>query len=124
MLDVNGIIAENIQEVLKEKSKTQEDLIAETGISKERISKILNGTASVCANELQKIADCLQVPKEALVKLPENPKKTDVRSLYKGRINSEEGEKGIRTADEISDMILFHSKICRNGQEMEQPWND
>ena len=31
------------------------------------------------------------------------------------------GNWNIRLADELSDMILFHTRVCENGKKMEQP---
>jgi hypothetical protein len=41
-----------------------------------------------------------------------------------GRVKTEEARKGIQLADELSDMILFHTRVCENGKKMEQPWED
>ena len=43
---------------------------------------------------------------------------------FMGRVKTEEARKGIRLADELSDMILFHTRVCENGKKMEQPWED
>ena len=37
-------------------------------------------------------------------------------------VKTEEARKGIQLADELSDMILFHTRVCENGKKMEQPW--
>ena len=41
-----------------------------------------------------------------------------------GRVKTEEARKGIQFADELSDMILFHTRVCENGKKMEQLWED
>ena len=43
---------------------------------------------------------------------------------FMGRVKTEEARKGIQLADELSDMILFHTRVCENGKKMEQPWED
>ena len=52
-----------------------------------------------------------------------NPKKNSIRSLL-ARAGTKEAKEGIYLADEVSDLILFHTKIKKNGEKMEQPWDD
>ena len=46
-----------------------------------------------------------------------------IRALL-ARAKTEEAKEGIQLADELSDMILFHTRIKKNGEKMEQPWDD
>ena len=46
-----------------------------------------------------------------------------IRALL-ARAKTEEAKEGIQLADELSDMILFHTKVKENGEKMEQPWDD
>ena len=94
MLDVNMIIANNIQAELKKENKKQVDLAEGIGVSKQTM------------------------------KLPEKPMGTNVMHAFMGRVKTEEARKGIQLADELSDMILFHTRVCENGKKMEQPWED
>ena len=57
MLDVNMIIVNNIQAELKKKNKKQVDLAEEIGVSKQTMSKIINGARAINAVELH-------IPKE------------------------------------------------------------
>ena len=43
-----------------------------------------------------------------------------IRALL-ARARTKEAREGIQLADEISDMILFHTRIYNNGRKMEQP---
>ena len=92
MLDVNMIIANNIQAELKKENK--------------------------------KISEYLHVSMDSLMKMPEKPMDTNVIHAFMGRVKTEEARKGIRLADELSDMILFHTRACENGKKMEQLWED
>ena len=54
-----------------------------------------------------------------------------VKDVYKrqihafmGRVKTEEARKGIQLADELSDMILFHTRVCENGKKMEHLWEE
>ena len=51
------------------------------------------------------------------------PTENSIRALL-ARAKTEEAKKGIQLADELSDMILFHTRIKENGEKMEQPWDD
>ena len=104
MLDVNMIIANNIQAELKKENKKQVDLAEGIGVSKQTMSKIMNGARAINA--------------------PEKPMDTNVIHAFMGRVKTEEARKGIRLADELSDMILFHTRACENGKKMEQLWED
>ena len=55
MLDVNMIIANNIQDELKKENKKQVDLAEGIGVSKQTMSKIMNGARAINAIELHKI---------------------------------------------------------------------
>ena len=50
------------------------------------------------------------------MKMPEKPMDTNVIHAFMGRVKQEEARKGIRLADELSDMILFHTRACENGK--------
>ena len=83
-----------------------------------------DGARAINAIELHKISEYLQVSMDSLMKMPEKPMDTSVIHSFMGRVKTEEARKGIQLADELSDMILFHSRVCENGKKMEQPWED
>ena len=51
------------------------------------------------------------------------PTKNSIRSIL-ARARTKEAKEGIQLSDELSDMILFHTRIKENGEKMEQPWDD
>ena len=51
------------------------------------------------------------------------PTENSIRAFL-ARAKTEEAKEGIQLADELSDMILFHTRIKENGEKMEQPWDD
>lgn len=65
MLDLNMIIANNIQAELKKENKKQVDLAEEIGVSKQTMSKIMNGARAINAVELHKISEYLHLPDPA-----------------------------------------------------------
>ena len=78
MLDVNMIIANNIQAELKKENKKQVDLAEGIGVSKQTMSKIMNGARAINAIELHKISEYLHVSMDSLMKMPEKPMDTNV----------------------------------------------
>ena len=124
MLDMNLVIANNILMRLKEQNMKQVDLADGIGISKQIISKMLNGSRVINAIELRKIAEYLGVTMDTLAILPEVPQENNVIHAFMGRVTSEGGKNALAIADKISDMILFHSKVRANGTQMMQPWEE
>lgn len=80
MLDVNMIIANNIQAELKKENKKQVDLAEGIGVSKQTMSKIMNGARAINAIELHKISEYLHVSMDSLMKMPEKPMDTNFLS--------------------------------------------
>ena len=122
MLDMNLVIANNILMRLKEQNKKQVDLADGIGISKQTVSKMLNGSRSINAIELRRIAEYLGVTMDILAKLPEVPQENNIIHAFMGRVTSEGGKNALAIADKLSDMILFHSKVRANGTQMMQAW--
>lgn len=122
MLDMNLVIANNILIRLREQNKKQVDLADGIGISKQIVSKMLNGSRTINAIELRRIAEYLGVTMDTLAKLPEVPQENNIIHAFMGRVTSEGGKNALAIADKLSDMILFHSKVRANGVQMMQPW--
>lgn len=121
VMDINMMIANNILEILKKQGKKQLDLAEGIGVSKQTMSKMLNGGRSINAVELKKIADYLKVSMDSIMQVSETPVDTDIIHTFMGRVETEEAREALRIADEVSDMILFHRNVRRNGMSMMQP---
>lgn len=124
MFDMNLVIANNILMCLKKQSKKQIDLADGIGSSKQIVSKMLNGSRTINAIELRKIAEYLGVSMDMLAKLPEAPQENNVVHAFMGLVTSDGGRKALLTADKLSDMILFHARVRANGTQMMQPWEE
>lgn len=124
MLDINLALANNILEILKKQGRKQMELAENIGVSKQTMSKMLNGGRMINAIELHKIADFLSVPMEELVRITEHFTDHSGIHAFMGRVESEEAKNALEIADKISDMILFHRKVRKNGTEMMKPWRD
>lgn len=124
MLNVNMIIANNLQAELKKKDKKQTDLAEGIGVFGQTMNQIMSGARAINADELHKISEYLHVPMDSLTKMPEKVVDTNVIHAMMSRVKTEEARNGIRLADKLSDMILFHTRVCKHGQKMEQSWED
>lgn len=124
MLDVDMMIVNNIQNQLKKENKKEVDLADGIGVSWQTISQIMNGARALNVVELHKISEYFHVSIENLMKMPEHSVDTSVIGTFMERVKTPEARRGIQIADELSDMILFHTKVYENGKRMEQPWYD
>jgi len=124
MLDMNIVIANNVLNQLKRQNKKQQDLADGIGVTKQIVSKMLNGSRAINAIELSRIAEFLDVSMEALVKLPTVPQETSFTLAFMGKVTSVGGRDALKTADTLSDMILFHAEVRENGLKMLQPWEE
>ena len=118
------IIVNNIQKELTTKNISIIDLAYGINMPIETINKIMNGSKTINANDLYKIAEFLDVSLETLMKAQEFPTGTNAVNTFMGRVKSKEAQRGIEIADELSDMILFHTRVYENGKKMEKPWEN
>ena len=124
MIDVNMIIVNNIKKELTTKNISIIDLAYGINMPIEIMNKIMNGSKTINANDLHKIAEFLNVLLETLMKAQEFPTGTNAVNTFMGRVKSKEAQRGIEIADELSDMILFHARVYENGKKMEKPWEN
>lgn len=123
-MDVNVIIAGNIQKQLKKTERKQQELAAGIGVSAATMSKIMNGARTLSAAELQRISEYLHVSMDTLMRVPEMNTEPDIPHVFMGKVKTAEGIRAVKLANEVADMILFHTKVYENGRKMEEPWED
>ena len=121
-MDINTMIANNILGALRKQGKKQMDLAEGIGVSRQTMSLMMNGGRTINAVELRKITDYLRVPMESIMQIPDTIVETDAIHTLMGTVKTEEEKNALRIADEVSDMILFHSRVRKNGLSMMQPW--
>ena len=121
MMNINMIIANNILEALRRKGKKQMELAQGIGVSKQTMSKMLNGGRSINAVELKQIADYLGISMESIMTIPDQTMKDDVIHTFMGRVETDEALEALKVADKVSDMIVFHKRVRKNGISMMQP---
>lgn len=122
MVDMNAVIAHNIMEQLRKQDKKQVELADGIGVTKQVISKILNGSRMVNAVELHRIADYFGISMEKLVSLPVETMDTNVVHVFMGQVDSDAAREALAVADELADMILFHAKVRENSAAMMRTW--
>ena len=115
MTDMNIVIAHNISNTIKMIGKNKEELAIALGYSKQVVGNMLSGARSVTALELKQISDFCNVPVESIIALPEKPVKTNVVLGFVDKVKTEEAKEGIRIADKLIDMYLFHSSVNKQG---------
>lgn len=123
MIDMNVIIAKNIMQALKRQNKKQIELADFIGTNKQTVNKMLNGSRVINAIELKQIADFLGIKMEELTKIPKLPVERDTIHAFMGKVDTEQAREALKTADMLSDMILFHKKVRTNGIEMTEVWD-
>lgn len=124
MVDMNTVIAGNILSLLKKQNKKQTDLANALRTNKQTVNKMLNGTRMINAVELKSIAEYLGVKMEELTKIPSIHADTNIVHVFMGKVQSEQAKQALVIADELSDMILFHKKVRKNGEAMMIAWED
>lgn len=123
MVDMNAVIAGNILHMLRLQNKKQTELADFVGTNKQTINKILNGSRMINAIELKRIADFFGVKMEELTRVPKPPIENDIVRVFMGKVDSEQAKAALKTADILSDMVLFHKKVRENGTAMAEVWD-
>lgn len=124
MLDMSAIIAHNILALLKKNNIKQTQLATALKTNKQTVNKMLNGTRIINAAELKAIAEYFNVKMEDLTNIEDSVVDTNIAHAFMGKVQSENAKEALRIADELSDMILFHSKVRENGADMMLPWEN
>lgn len=122
MNNMNEIIVNNIQTIMRSKSIKQIDLASKIAVSKQTMSKMLAGDRMINAVELASIAKALNTSVNELVKQPVCTDDVNVIRAFMGEVATPEARQGLEIADEIADLICFHLKCRENGERMMHPW--
>lgn len=126
MTNMNEVIAQNISSRLSQIGKKQADLANFLNLPKQTISKMINGTRMISAPELSQIADFCKTSMESLVSIPINFSTTNPLKVFMGEVKTDGGSKGIKTADELINIYIFHSKYQSDEfkQNCSKEWSD
>ena len=122
MEDINVIVINNIIDLMK-KNRTKQINLAETiGVSKQIMSKMLNGSRMINIAELHKIAEYYHVKMDDLMNAPEVSRSENVVRAFMGKVNTEAARKALQDVDELADMIIYHANVRENAKIMSQTW--
>lgn len=122
MIDINVVVANNIMDQMKKHNMKQIDLANAIGVSKQIMSKMLNGSRLISIAELHKIADYFCVTMDDLLKAPVESTEVDVMRAFMGKVESDAAREALHTADKLADMIIFHANVRENVKVMSETW--
>ena len=122
MVDINVVVADNIMDQMKKHDTKQIELANAIGVTKQIMSKMLNGSRLISIAELRKIADYYHVQTDDLLKEHAVSYDTNVVRAFMGKVNSDAAREALRTADELADMIIFHANVRENAKAMFETW--
>ena len=111
-----------IRELREQRNLKQIDLANAIHVSKQIMSKMLNGSRLISVAELHKIADYFHITMDDLLQNPAEPAEGDVMRAFMGKVGSEEAREALRTADKLADMIIFHANVRENAKVMSEKW--
>lgn len=122
MVDINVVVINNIMDQMKKHHMKQIDLANAIGVSKQIMSKMLNGSRLISVAELHKIADYFRIRMDDLMKVPAESSEMDAMRAFMGKVGSEAAREALHTADELADMIIFHANVRENAKVMSETW--
>lgn len=122
MVDINVVVANNIMDQMKKHNTKQIELANAIGVTKQIMSKMLNGSRLISIAELRKIADYYHIQVDDLMKEPVVSYNTNVVRAFMGKVNSDAARDALRIADELADMIIFHANVRENSKTMSETW--
>ncbi|WP_162920248.1 helix-turn-helix domain-containing protein [Clostridium fermenticellae] len=125
MLSTNEIIGRNILKILNEKDIKQTQLAEKLNVSKQTLNKIIHGRRNISISEIKAICDALSVPMEKLTDEDIlNEEQMEPIKLFMREVNRKEAKCGLMHAQNIMDMILFHSEIQEKEGILQEEWDD
>ena len=122
MADINEIVVHNILNLMKKNTIKQFELADAIGVSKQTMSKMLNGSRLINVSELKLISKFFNVSVDELVKENIETDEINVIRVFMGKVNSDTARKALQTIDELADMIIFHADVKENAKEMSKTW--
>lgn len=122
MVGINATISNNIQMLLRQNGKKQNDLADALGVSKQIVSNMLSGNRMINAVELRKIADFFDVTMEKLMESSEDADSMDAIHVFMGEVKTPAARKSLEIADKLADMILYYARLRENAEQMNQSW--
>ncbi len=120
MVDINVVVVNNIMDQMKKHNTKQIDLANAIGVSKQIMSKMLNGSRLISIAELHEIAEYFCVKVDDLLKVPSESADMDVMRAFMRKVSSDAARKALYTADELAELIIFHANVRENAKVMSE----
>ncbi|MDO4293579.1 MAG: helix-turn-helix domain-containing protein [Eubacteriales bacterium] len=124
MVNMNMVIANNINKCLEKQKKKQVELAEYLNVSRQTVSKMMNGARTITAGELRKISEFCGSTMEDLTSVPTNYEEADIFHVFMGQVKTEEARQSIRDIDTLIELILFHDQVKENGAAMREEWTE
>ena len=122
MLDINVVVANNVIEQMKEKNVKQIELANAIGVTKQVMSKMLNGSRMINIAELHKISEYFGIKMDDLMYESTVSQEENVVKVFMGKVNTEAAREALNTVDELADMIIYHANVRENAKIMSKTW--
>ena len=122
MLDINVVVANNVIEQMKKKNVKQIELANAIGVTKQVMSKMLNGSRMINIAELHKISEYFGIKMDDLMYESTVSQDEDVVKAFMGKVNTEAAREALNIVDELADMIIYHANVRENAKIMSKTW--
>ena len=122
MLDINVVVANNVIEQMKKKNVKQIELVNAIGVTKQVMSKMLNGSRMINIAELHKISEYFGIKMDDLMYESTVSQEENVVKVFMGKVNTEAAREALNTVDELADMIIYHANVRENAKIMSKTW--
>ncbi len=122
MLDINVVVANNVIEQMKKKNVKQIELANAIGVTKQVMSKMLNGSRMINIAELHKISEYFGIKMDDLMYESTVSQDENVVKAFMGKVNTEAAREALNIVDELADMIIYHANVRENAKIMSKTW--
>ena len=121
-LSINVVVANNVIEQMKKKNVKQIELANAIGVTKQVMSKMLNGSRMINIAELHKISEYFGIKMDDLMYESTVSQEENVVKVFMGKVNTEAAREALNTVDELADMIIYHANVRENAKIMSKTW--
>jgi transcriptional regulator with XRE-family HTH domain len=98
-------VGKNILQAMESRGMTQQTLANQLGVSKQVMSKIINGKKAINVAELSQIATILGSSAETLLSTRGNPQEHKLGLVFMGAIQNEEARRNVDLLRDAIDQI-------------------
>jgi transcriptional regulator with XRE-family HTH domain len=106
-------LGQRIRDYLDSSGITQTQMAEQLGISKQVMSKIINGKKAISVAEISRIAELMNCSIDSLVKPEQQQENNDPVRLFMGMVDNHNTRDDLRFLDHVMDEILELDQITR-----------